>query len=142
MTVFSGTVKVNTRVPDQMQFVDIDFSGNGGTGLLTHEAVQINNCRFSGWDVGLDCQEGSWPGLESCTFSENGIGFRFNSNHSTATTFEYHNLVFQRNRIGAQILKIPAGQPSFSGLTFFNTVFEDNEVDLEDPEGRVSLVEE
>ena len=132
-TTFARPVTIAMRDGVVTEFYDIAFVGDGGTGLTATEGVWLTNCRFQGWEIGADAQEGSWINMAACDFMENGIGFRFNSTTSSCSCETYENMVFSGNETGVQVLNIPHNGP----ISFVNCLFEDNITDIEDPKGLV-----
>ena len=88
-TVFTETLSVNTENPSNVMLFDLDFVGDGGTGLSATASVYMGNCSFSGWDIGAVALDGGMIGVENCTFKNNGIGFKYNSvvHHSFNSAF-------------------------------------------------------
>ena len=135
-TTFTGTVTVSTRNPNVPEFFDINFSGDGGTGLSAHEGIWMQHCTFTGWDTGADAQNGSWIMMEDCTFENNGVGFCFNSREATCSSPEYYGLVFRDNATGIRIVQVPGDIP----LRMNDCTFSGNQTDIEDPDQLVELI--
>jgi len=134
-TTFSDTVTVLTREPQYTQFLNIDFVGAGGTGIVCREALYMQGCLISGWDTGLDVQSGGWASVSNAAFVGNKTGFRFNSDTSSYSNPSYENLVFAENELGLQIVQIPGS----ATLYLKGTVFDANGKDMDDPDGYVRL---
>ena len=134
-TTFTDTIRVSTRQPDLTTIANISFEGNGDkTALTATEGVYVNGCSFSGWDIGADAQNGSWISLTNCIFEDNRIGFRFNSSLASFSNPYYEGLAFRNNGIGIQLLMVPGNKT----MTLTGCVFEGNDTDIEDPEGRIT----
>ena len=125
-TTFSAPITVSNRIPDMMTISGLHFAGNGGTAILAKESVFIEKCSFTGWEIGVDAVDGSWPAIESCTFDKNQIGFRFNSSFSSASSEGCYDTVFSNNGIGAYLIRVP-GDADFR---FVECTFEGNEEDV------------
>ena len=125
-TTFTKQITVPNRIPNLMTLSDLTFSGKGGTAILAKEGVIITNCAFDGWDVGIDAVEGSWPIIELCSFDDNKIGFRFNSESCTTSSDGCYATEFRNNDIGAYLIKVP-GDMDF---TFPECTFEGNGEDV------------
>jgi hypothetical protein len=125
-TVFTDTVEIDTRIPDPTELINICFEGNGGTGILAHETVLILNCTFTGWEVGVDAQEGSWPIIENSTFEKNEIGLRFNSSSASSSSDGCYATQFIDNGIGAHLIRVPEDWE----FGFPNCTFEGNGEDV------------
>ena len=134
-TTFTDTIEIRTRKPMIAEFYDLEFQGDGGTGIISRDALRLQACLFTGWDIGVDAQEGAWVSINNCAMVGNGTGFRFDSHLSTFSNETYENVVFAENGIGMQICNVPGN----ATLQFYGTVFDANTVDLEDPKGRVNL---
>ena len=125
-TTFAAQITVHNRIPNEISLSDIAFTGNGKTALLLQESAIISHCSFTGWDVGIDAQNGSWPLVESCTFEENQIGFRFNSDSCSSSSDGCYASTFRNNGIGAYLIQIP-GDLDYG---FPDCTFEGNQEDV------------
>ena len=128
-TVFTGTLSVNTDSPSNVMLFELDFVGDGGTGLSATASVYMGGCSFTGWDVGAVALDGGMIGVDCCTFINNGIGFKYN-------TVAYHsfNPVFpgctiQDNDIGVQFARL---QGTIT-IDFVDSVFSGNRIDIDNP---------
>lgn len=134
-TTFTDTIEVTTRQPAMAEFYDLEFQGDGGTGIICKDALRLQACLFTGWDIGVDAREGSWVSINNCAMVGNKTGFRFNSQSASFSNEIYENVVFAENEIGMQIQNVPGNRT----LQFYGTVFDANATDLEDPKGLVKL---
>lgn len=128
-TVIEGSLTVSTHFPDNVMLHDLDFVGSGGTGLTASASAVINHCSFTGYDIGADVEDGGMIGVESCTFRQNGIGFRYNTNSYYSFKTAFPDSVVEENGIGVQFLNIPGS----TLLDFVGTVFENNTTDIDNP---------
>ncbi len=128
-TVIEGSLTVGTHFPDNVMLHDLDFVGSGGTGLTASASAVINHCSFTGYDIGADVEDGGMIGVEACTFRQNGIGFRYNTNSYYSFKTAFPNSVVEDNGIGVQFLNIPGN----TLLDFVGTVFSNNTTDIDNP---------
>lgn len=128
-TVFTGTLSVNTDNPSNVMLFDLDFAGDGGTGLSTTASVYMGNCSFSGWDIGAVALDGGMIGVERCVFTNNGIGFKYNTvvYHSFNSVFP--DCTITNNDIGVQFARL---QGTIT-IDFEGSVFEGNRIDIDNP---------
>ena len=68
-------------------------------------------------------------GVEACTFRQNGIGFRYNTNSYYSFKTAFPDSVVEDNGIGVQFLNIPGN----TLLDFVGTVFSNNTTDIDNP---------
>lgn len=128
-TVIEGSLTVSTHFPDNVMLHDLDFVGSGGTGLTASASAVINHCSFTGYDIGADVEDGGMIGVEACTFRQNGIGFRYNTNSYYSFKTAFPDSVVEDNGIGVQFLNIPGN----TLLDFVGTVFSNNTTDIDNP---------
>ena len=128
-TVIEGSLTVGTHFPDNVMLHDLDFVGSGGTGLTASASAVINHCSFTGYDIGADVEDGGMIGVEACTFRQNGIGFRYNTNSYYSFKTAFPDSVVEDNGIGVQFLNIPGN----TLLDFVGTVFSNNTTDIDNP---------
>ena len=128
-TVIEGSLTVGTHFPDNVMLHDLDFVGSGGTGLTASASAVINHCSFTGYDIGADVEDGGMIGVEACTFRQNGIGFRYNTNSYYSFKTAFPDSVVEYNGIGVQFLNIPGN----TLLDFVGTVFSNNTTDIDNP---------
>ena len=82
-TVFTDTVTVQTREPYPAEFYSLEFRGDGGCGIRCSEGLRTEYCLFTGWDIGVDVNNGGWISVHNSAFVGNGTGLRFDSESST-----------------------------------------------------------
>lgn len=128
-TVIEGSLTVGTHFPDNVMLHDLDFVGSGGAGLTASASAVINHCSFTGYDIGADVEDGGMIGVEACTFRQNGIGFRYNTNSYYSFKTAFPNSVVEDNGIGVQFLNCPGS----TLLDFVGTVFSNNTTDIYNP---------
>lgn len=128
-TVIEGFLTVSTHFPDNVMLHNLDFVGSGGTGLTASASAVINHCSFTGYDIGADVEDGGMIGVEACTFRQNGIGFRYNTNSYYSFKTAFPDSVVEDNGIGVQFLNIPGN----TLLDFVGTVFSNNTTDIDNP---------
>lgn len=126
-TVFTETLSVNTENPSNVMLFDLDFVGDGGTGLSATASVYMGNCSFSGWDIGAVALDGGMIGVENCTFKNNGIGFKYNSvvHHSFNSAFP--DCTIMDNDIGVQFARLNGTIM----IDFVGSVFSGNRIDID-----------
>lgn len=135
-TTFTGSMQVNAQAPYLMELQNITFAGNGGTGLTANNSVFLENCTFTGWDTGAAFLEGSWPLLFGCIFEDNETGLLIDSHTAKGTMQDYTGITFRRNGTAIKAVNIPGNLP----LRFADSLFEENERDLEDPQGLIQIL--
>ncbi len=128
-TTFTGTVNVYSDNPSNVNLYNLDFAGQGGTGLSVTASVYMEDCRFTGWDIGAVPQDGGMIGLYGCTFSGNRIGFKYNSGSFHSFNEDFYDCVFEGNDIGVQFARMNGNiRIDFAGTTFSN-----NGTDIDNP---------
>lgn len=135
-TTFTGSMQINAQAPSFMELQNITFSGNGGTGLTANNSVFLENCTFTGWDTGAAFLEGSWPLLFGCTFEDNETALLIDSHSAIGSMQDYSGMTFRGNGTAIKAVNIPGNLP----LRFADSLFVDNERDLEDPQGLVQIL--
>ncbi len=128
-TTFTNTVNVYSDNPSNVILYNLDFEGQGGTGLSATASVQMEDCRFTGWDIGAVPQDGGMIGVYGCTFSGNRIGFKYNSASFHSFNEEFSDCIFEGNDIGVQFARMNGNiSIDFAGSTFSN-----NGTDIDNP---------
>lgn len=131
-TTLRGSVTIPQVSSGLVEITGLQVEGNGsGVGLTTAAPTIIQCCTFQNWEVGIEFTDGGWACARHSTFRDNLVGLRMNSawyNHSD-TAFEGN--AFLNNGIGVQIFCITGD----ICLNFQESLFEDNVIDLDNPQG-------
>ncbi len=128
-TVFTGPVSVRSDYPSNVMLFDLDFVGEGGTGLSATASVYMGGCSFTGWDVGAAALDGGMIGVEYCTFRDNGIGFKYNSAGFHSFNDVFPGCVIADNDIGVQFVRMDGSVC----IDFAGTTFSGNRIDIDNP---------
>ena len=128
-TVIEGSLTVSTHVPDKVVLHDLDFVGNGGNGLTATASTMIENCSFTGYDIGAAVENGGMIGVEACTFRNNKIGFSYDTLRYSFSKDGFPDCRIEGNDVGIQFVNLPGAMP----LDFFGTVFSGNGTDIDNP---------
>lgn len=128
-TVFTGTLSVNTDNPSNVMLFDLDFLGDGGTGLSATASVYMGGCTFSGWDVGAEALDGGMIGVECCTFKNNGIGFKYNTRVYHSFNSVFPDCTITDNDIGVQFARLEGTIT----IDFVGSLFSGNRIDIDNP---------
>ena len=128
-TVIEGSLTVSTHVPDKVVLHDLDFVGNGGNGLTATASTMIENCSFTGYDIGAAVKNGGMIGVEACTFRNNKIGFSYDTLRYSFSKDGFPDCRIEGNDVGIQFVNLPGAMP----LDFFGTVFSGNGTDIDNP---------
>ena len=128
-TVIKGSLTVSTHVPDKVVLHDLDFVGNGGNGLTATASTMIENCSFTGYDIGAAVENGGMIGVEACTFRNNKIGFSYDTLSYSFSKDGFPDCRIEGNDVGIQFVNLPGAMP----LDFFGTVFSGNGTDIDNP---------
>lgn len=125
-TTFTGPVRALAPYSSITYFYDMDFVGDGGTGLSGSAPFRATNCTFTGWDTAVLAYGTSWANVIDCTFRENGIGFRFDSTGEYANHSMFNDNLFEGNDTAVQLDNVPTDVV----LNFQGSAFRDNEQDI------------
>lgn len=128
-TVFTGTLSVNADNPSNVMLFDLDFEGDGGTGLSATASVLMGSCSFSGWDIGAVALDGGMIGVEHCVFQNNGIGFKYNSVVYHSFKGDFPDCTISDNDIGVQFARLDGTIT----IDFVGSVFSGNRIDIDNP---------
>lgn len=135
-TVLAAPVTVTAasggeRISPRLVLDGLTFSGEGGVGLDAYAPVCLKNCRFSGWDIAAQANDGGWLFCEEdVRFDRNGVAMRLGSTFSTSCGSNINNTAFTRNGTALQIARIPGER---AGLILERCTFWGNEADIENP---------
>lgn len=125
-TTFTGPVRALAPYSNITYFYDMDFVGDGGTGLSGSAPFRATNCTFTGWDTAVLAYGTSWANVIGCTFRNNGIGFHFDSDGEYANHSMYNDNLFEGNEVAVQLDSVPTDV----ALNFQGSVFRDNGQDI------------
>ncbi|MBR0308460.1 MAG: zinc ribbon domain-containing protein [Mogibacterium sp.] len=128
-TVLQGSLTVNSDYPYNVFLSDISFEGQGGTGLSATASVFMTSCSFSGYDIGAVALDGGMIAVHDCAFTDNTVGFKYNSVRHSSFDDVFPGNTFTGNDIGVQFARLEAT----ICIVFDGTVFEDNRVDIDNP---------
>lgn len=129
-TVFDGTLHA-TESPDLnyiSYFYDLDFVGTGDeVGLSLGLDGWAIGCTFTGYKTGVLAYGEGWVNLTECTFTDNQVGFHFNSTGRSASSVRYFDNIFTGNDTALLLESIPTDLT----ICFDGTRFEDNGTDID-----------
>lgn len=128
-TVLKGSLSVNNDFPYVVFLSDISFEGQGGTGLSATASVFMTSCSFSGYDIGAVALDGGMIAVHDCTFTDNIVGFKYNSVRHSSFDNVFPGNTFTGNDIGVQFERLEGT----ICIVFDGTVFEDNRIDIDNP---------
>lgn len=129
-TTFLGPVVYKPEKDPQGLIEYIDFRGGGtGTGLTVEVDCHVEDCGFSGWDVGLLVGGEDWADPVGCLFEDNSVGFRFDSGGSYVNANLFEGNAFLRNGTAVELLRVPGAKT----LYFDGCRFAGNDADLSNP---------
>ena len=131
-TTFTAPVRLEAGATRQNSsisyFQDIDFAG-GGAGVAFSAAAdaRLTGCTFSGWKTGVLGYGSAWVNVIGCTFTDNAVGFHFNSRGSSANHSLYNDNLFQGNGAAVMLESVPTDVE----LHFTGSVFIGNDIDID-----------
>ena len=128
-TVLRGSLSVNCDFPYNVTLSDISFEGQGGTGLSATASVVMTSCSFTGYDIGAVALDGGMIAVLDCSFTDNTVGFKYNSVRHSSFDEAFPGNTFTGNDIGVQFERLEGT----IRIVFEGTVFEDNRVDIDNP---------
>ena len=107
-TTFLGPVVLAPEEDPLCDIEHIDFVGNGtGTGLTVAAQYRVLDCSFTGWEIGLLVGGEAWANLKDCLFTDNDIGFRFDSGGTYCNYTDFTNNTFRNNTVAVDLLRVP-----------------------------------
>ena len=125
-TTFTRTLTIRD-MPSTATIAGIDFTGSGGTGIRSTVTIEVRECTFSGWDIGIEAATGAWVTPSKCVFSGNDIGFQFNSSTCQGRNHTFFGNIFTENGTAVLLSRIPGN----SLIYFTNCQFSRNETDID-----------
>lgn len=126
-TTFTDTITARTNGPHKMEFHQISFEGEGGTCIDSQRNTFFYECEFRGRDVAVHAKDNGWTQGNGCSYFENKVAPLFDCNEGGSFGSSFLDNRFENNGIGLQIKPTPNGRT----LEFSNSVFRNNEVDIE-----------
>ena len=126
-TTFTGTVSMRGLNGNYAEFSGIQFKGNSGIGLNAYCLVLLSQCSFDGWDTAAIANNGAWVNATDCTFTNNNIALKFNSNMAYGTSPSYLNNTFTENGTAVCIDNLPGNEV----LDFAGSIFSGNDTDID-----------
>ncbi len=109
-------------------FYDLDFVGTGDeVGLSLGRDGWAIGCTFTGYKTGVLAYGEGWVNLTECTFTDNQVGFHFNSTGRSASSVRYFDNIFTGNDTALLLENIPTDLT----ICFDGTRFEDNGTDID-----------
>ena len=129
-TTFTGTVSVQTQRPESPEFTGIRFLGSGGIGMLTTRRATLRECVFSGWDVAVAIENGSWSSVIGCVFQNNTVGLRFNTEYSNGSCENFPDNRFYENETAVVFERLYGTKV----ITFHGSTFRGNQTDVSNPD--------
>lgn len=128
MTTFAGEVAFKGTDGHHAVLYDLNFTHDGtGTGLTAYEYVLVDNCSFTGWEIGALAQNGGWVSLISCTLENNGVGLKFNSQSSSGANPTYNGNTFKDNGTAVLLASVPA----LDAFDFTDSIFSGNDTNID-----------
>ena len=129
-TTFTGTLSINSQEPQLSMLDGILFEGDGsGIGVSATQSAMIMRCILRGWDTAAYSRQGSWLGISDCTVENNRVGLLFDSTSSKSRSSSYNDDFFRNNDTAILLKHVPGTYP----LSFGNTIFSDNRIDIDNP---------
>ncbi len=125
-TTFTRTLTMRD-MPSTATITGIDFTGTGGIGIRSTVTIEVRECTFSGWDIGIEAAAGAWVTPIKCVFSGNDIGFQFNSSTCQGRNHTFFGNIFAENGTAVLLSRIPGN----SLIYFTNCQFSRNETDID-----------
>ena len=128
-TVWKGSVSTEDGHYSWINyFYDIDFVGDGtDTGIQAKEKTWPVGCTFTGYQTGVLAYGKAWVNVTECTFTDNGVGFHFNSTGQSASDTRYFDNTFTGNGTGILLESVPTDIT----MVFDGTMFSNNGTDLD-----------
>ena len=130
-TTFTGSMIVKSNMPQINIFRNLVLEGNGGVGVYNSARLILYDCTVRNWDIGVYVQDGGWAGVHQCVFEQNKTALQFDSREAEMADPDYINNVFRDNGTAISLIHVPGE----IALTFPDTVFSGNEIDIDNPAG-------
>ena len=109
-------------------FYDMDFVGDGtDIGIAAPAKTWAISCTFTGYKTGLMTHGEAWVNVTECTFTDNQVGFHFNSTGQSASDDRFLDNTFTNNGTAVLLENVPTDLT----LYFDGTVFSGNGADID-----------
>lgn len=127
-TTFTDTIGITADDTQISYFYDIDFVGDGtGIGVSSAARARMTGCRFTGWKTGFLGYGYAWVNVIDCTFTDNQVGFHFNSTGNSASHSMYDGNQFLNNGTAVLLENVPTDLM----INFSGSVFSGNQTDID-----------
>lgn len=128
-TTFAGTLRIRPEDNSILSCTGIDFMGNGaGTGLeVSNVRVQVQDCAFSRWETGALSSGTAWVNVVNCRFTDNDVGFCFDSEGGIVSDTMFNDNLFADNRTAVLLERVPTDVT----MDFRGSRFSGNETDID-----------
>ena len=128
-TTFTDTLKICPQDDKVISCTGIDFVGaNDGTGLEASAArVRVEDCTFSRWEIGLLVNGTAWGQAVDCRFTDNSVGFHFDSADGNVSDTMFNDNLFKRNSTAVLLERVPTNIT----LDFRGSRFAGNGIDID-----------
>lgn len=128
-TVWKGSVSMEDGHYGRISyFYDMDFVGDGtDTGIRAKEKAWPVGCSFTGYKTGVLAFGEAWVNVTECTFTDNEVGFHFNSTGQSASDTRYFDNTFTGNGTGILLESVPTDIT----MVFDGTTFSENGTDID-----------
>lgn len=119
-TTFTDTVRVAAQDGPILYFYDLNFVGHGeGVGVSASARFWAENCSFSGWKTGMLGYGYAWVNVIACQFTDNEVGFHFNSDGGAVNHTMFNDNIFSRNGTAVLLERVPTDETmNFQGSRF------------------------
>lgn len=142
-TTFRGGIHITTTDNRIMNFRQLCFSGDGGTGLWSAAGVNLSSCTFENYKTAAHAVDGGWINLQACVLRNNDTGLLIDSSHSSHFNSTFSENRFENNNVAVNIVSAGAAAETGMPITFPENSFINNTTDildnsfLADPSGAV-----
>ena len=119
-TTFTDTVRVAAQDGPILYFYDLNFTGHGeGVGVSASARFWAENCSFSGWKTGMLGYGYAWVNVIACQFTDNEVGFHFNSDGGYVNHTMFNDNIFSQNGTAVLLERVPTDETmNFQGSRF------------------------
>ena len=120
-TTFANTVTLESQQKNVNQIQNVVFRGDGsGLGLDVAAPVELLQCSFFDWDVGVETRGCGVAELDGCALMGNGVGLHYNTEWYYWNIGICVNTEFRDNELAVDLEQYPGFDTlDFSGSTFY-----------------------